>query len=329
MRLTKSPIQKEELSQLMQHEAEKEGWLYSAEDVSFYLNYFGEEITALKVDGNLAGCFIMHRSIGRIQGKPICSAGFLLVFKKYRGQKIMGPFLWENFIPTANNEDRFICFHSVPRAVNLYQRLGFSKTGLVNIFYTLNIQNVNRKLVNTAIPLLDQKTLKIIDKDNKNDITKFNKTLFGTESGAGFCDFIQQWQARPDAKAIAYYDKGIIKGYGIATLCKKLDKDGKSAMSYRLSPIYANSDEVAESILKALVHHALENNAQMIQLSSLADLSTPFGQSLTSVGFTAQGKNYVVSNYAGMISKEAPILGKIFASLPLEYAHEVTGGFID
>ena len=95
-----------------------------------------------------------------------------------------------------------------------------------------------------------------------------------------------------------------------------------------LVPFYADSIEIVGHILKALVSCALQEHAQRIELSSLADSETEFGNLLSKIGFNACGKNYVVCNHSDMIDKNSSILEKVFTSLPLEYPHEVVGGLI-
>lgn len=326
MNLEISPIRKEELSWLMQDEANKEGWLYSEDDVNFYFNYSGNQISAIKINGELAGCVLLHSSLGHMQGMPIRSAGFFLVIEKFRGQKIVGPHLWQHTITASINKSMLVCFHSVPRAVSFYEQLGFLKTPLINIFFALDVNQINHDQLKTIIPLMQEGSLKTIKATHLKDIETYNKKLFTETSGAGFRDFIHHWLQRPDAIIFAYYDQGIVKGYGVLTVCKKIDQDDTITLCYRLSPLYADSVEIAGFILKALVAFALQEHAQRIELSSLAESGTEFAQLLAQIGFTVCGKNYVVCNHSDMIDTNASILNKVFSGLPLEYPHEVIGG---
>ena len=328
MNLEISTIRKEELSWLMQEEANKEGWLYSEDDVNFYFNYSGNQISAIKVNGELAGCVLLHSSLGNMQGMPIRSAGFFLVIEKFRGQKIVGPYLWQNTITANTNKNMLVCFHSVPRAVGFYEQLGFLKTPLINIFYALDVSKVNHDQLKTIIPIIQEGSLRKIETTHLSDIETYNKKLFTDTSGAGFRDFIHHWLQRSDAIIFAYYEQGIVKGYGVLTVTQKIDQEDTITLCYRLSPLYADSVEIAGFILKALVSFALQEHAQRIELSSLADSGTEFTQLLAQIGFTACGKNYVVSNHSDMIDKNNSILNKVYSSLPLEYPHEVIGGLI-
>lgn len=325
MNLTITPIKVEELSALMLEDAVKEGWLYSTYDVDCYFNYPLNRIYAIHVDDELAGCVLLHESLSRVQGSPLRSAGFFLVKEKYRGQRIVGPLLWQNAITASISREMLVCFHAVPRAVNFYERLGFLRTSLVNIFYSLQLKQINKAQLAVIIPLIEKGVLKRIT--SFHEIDGYTETLFNGASGAGFCDFIHHWVARADAIILAYYEQGVVKGYGVLTVCKQSDKEGETSLCYRVSPLYADSIEIADSLVKALVYDAWQNKAERIELNSLASADSPFASKLADLGFIASGKNYVIANHNHLIDNKAAILDKVFASLPLEYPHEVTGGF--
>jgi hypothetical protein len=323
MDLSITKIKKHELSQLMQEEATKEGWLYSQDDVDFYFENPNNQISAITVNNELAGCVILHKSPSHAQGKAIRSAGFFLVINKYRGQKIVGPHLWQNGITDGINKDMIVCFHSVPRAVVFYERLGFMKTHLVNLYYLLKTNEHNWESLSEAKSFFEKGIIKKIDKNNLNEIDNYNKSLFFNTSGIGFCEFLHTWPRRPDAMTVAYYEKNKLTGYGIATICKKLNTNGKEELCFRISPVYANTAEIANHILKAFVYLILESKGKQIELYSLASPDTAFGSTLKEIGFSAIGKNYVVCNHPELVNPNAEILNNVFCSLPLEYPHEV------
>jgi ribosomal protein S18 acetylase RimI-like enzyme len=323
MELSVSKIKKHELSQLMQEEAIKEGWLYSQDDVDFYFENPHNQITAISVNNELAGCVILHESPGHSQGKMIRSAGFFLVKDKYRGQKIVGPHLWQKGITDSIKKDMIVCFHSVPRAVEFYEKLGYMRTSLVNLYYSLKTSESVGSLL-AAKNLLANGVIKKIDKSNLNEIDNYNKSLFFNTSGIGFCEFIHNWSRRPDAMTITYYENNKITGYGITTICKNLKTNGEEELFFRISPIYANTAVIAEHILKALVYLALESKGKQIELYSLASPDTKFGSALKEIGFSAIGKNFVVCNHPKLVNINAEILDSIFCSLTFEYPHEVT-----
>lgn len=323
MDLTINKIKVDDFSALMLEEAYKEGWLYSPYDVDCYFNYPLNQIYAIRVDDELAGCVLLHESLSQVQEKPLRSAGFFLVKEKYRGQKIVGPQLWHNAITASISKDMLVCFHAVPRAVNFYERLGFLRTSLVNIFYSLQLKQVNNTQLTAIIPLIESGVLKKITSAKELDV--YTKTLFNGASGAGFCDLIRHWLTRPDAIILAYYEKSIVKGYGVLTVCKQA-KANTAPLCYRLSPLYADTVEIADSLLQALVYYARKNKVKRIELNSLASTGSVFASKLADLGFIASGKNYVIANHSDLIDSKAAILDKIFASLPLEYPHEVAGG---
>jgi hypothetical protein len=59
MNLSIAKIEKHELTKLFQEDALKEGWMYSQDDVHFYFGYQRNQIFAIKVDDELAGCVLL------------------------------------------------------------------------------------------------------------------------------------------------------------------------------------------------------------------------------------------------------------------------------
>jgi hypothetical protein len=137
--------------------------------------------------------------------------------------------------------------------------------------------------------------------------------LFSGEAGTGVRAFIQQWIQRPDAIAIGYYDQNLLQGYGVITVCKQLPEK----ISYRISPVYAQTIEIAQVIVHGLINEISKNDFYHIELNTLATPETEFGSFLKNVGFITSGKNFLVCNKPSLISKEALILKKIFCSIPL------------
>ncbi|KTD35693.1 GNAT family acetyltransferase [Legionella nautarum] len=306
-------ITKEELSWLLLHEAEKEGWLFSEEDVDFCFHYPANELSAIKINGELAGCILLQRKLNFPDSPPIASVGLFLILEKYRGQKKLGPFLWNRAISEKTNDQMIICLNSVARAQNFYERLGLMKTSVRRVSYILQSQETNKEALNTVLASIDQGIIKKIDRPLAIDL--YNEKLFS--SAKVFCDFIHDWQQRPDALTLAFYEGKEIKGYGIATICKKVNKK----LYYRFSPIYADSVEVAETILKGLIYFTLQAQGRQIELNLLE--GNPFISILENMGFVSADKDYIFCNHRQLIDFNAPMLNKIFSSLPLEYAHEV------
>jgi len=106
------------------------------------------------------------------------------------------------------------------------------------------------------------------------------------------------------------------------TICKQLTEK----ISYRISPLFADTGEIAQAVLKGLIATISKNPFSHIELNTLATSETEFGHLLTEIGFIASGKNFVVCNRPNLIKKGAPILEHIFCSIPLEYPHEVIAG---
>lgn len=315
MNLEVSQTQKEELSLLMQQEAFKEGWGYSSDDVDFYYDCPQNTIYSVKVNHQLAGCVILHRSLSQFDNKPIYSAGLFLVANEYRGKKIVGPYLWQHAITQQIEDDSLVCFHAVPRAVDYYGRLGYSKTALVDRYLTL--KQINAESLKTTADLFENGTLRTLS--SYEDITDYNDQLFSKEAGRGLQEFIHQWIKRPDAIIVGYYSRNTLQGYGVVTQCKQVS----AKTNYRLSPLYANTAEIAALILKGLLALLTNNHFNQIELNTLATAETEFGNMLQNMGFIEGGTNTVVCNKPSLINKDATVLQHVFCSIPLEYPHEI------
>lgn len=315
------PIQKSELMLLMLDEANKEGWSYSTEDVNFYFDCHMNRIYVVKVNGKLAGCVILHASSSIIDKKPLYSAGFFLVVDKYRGQKI-GSYLWQKAFTENLQADAMVCFHSVPRAISYYEKMGYNQTILTNYYYKLRVNNL-KNLSNESIEkLFSSTTLRIIDSDTKSDLYKFNSNLFIGVGGLGICDFVSQWINRSDALIVGYYDQGNLQGYGVVTVCSHLS----GQVSYRISPLYALNPGVAQALTKGLVYILAKKSFAHIELNTLSSYHDSFSRFLKSLGFIEAGKNYVVCNHPTRINHDIKLLNNIFCSIPLEYPHEAIAG---
>jgi ribosomal protein S18 acetylase RimI-like enzyme len=64
-----------------------------------------------------------------------------LVIDKYRSQKI-GSSLWQKAFNDNLPADAVVCFHSVPRAVTYYEKMGYKKTLLTNYYHKLQANHL-------------------------------------------------------------------------------------------------------------------------------------------------------------------------------------------
>lgn len=316
------PITKEELSWFMEQVAQEEGWLYSREDVKFYFNHARNQIHVLRINDELAGCVLVHRSPGCFHGKPILSLGFFIVSKKHRGYA--GPHLVKKAL-NGVDESMIVCFHAVPTAATYYeQRLGFIKTPLTDNFYALNSHACNKSTLKSVSPLTETGRVSILDPRQYQDIDSYNQHLFPGQNGDGIREFIGNWLQRSDIVVFAYYEQNIVKGYAIMAINKRIEKSAGEELCYRLAPLYADSAEIADAIIKRAVDYAFQTKGYRVELNTLANSDSTFAQTLKSIGFETPGFNYVFSNHSGLFRTDAPILKKVFTSIPLEYPHEVT-----
>lgn len=317
-----SLIRKNDLSKLMEIEAYKIGWVFSHYDVDFYFEYPANKIFSITVDGEVAGCIILHESFGTIRSKKIISVGFFMVIDKFRGKKTIGPYLWAEITKIIDSSN-FICFNSVPRALSFYEKNGFSKTTLFSTTYILHTNKYNKKQSAMIFNLFETGALHQVNEKETDGIDIYNLNLFPGNSGAGFRHFINKWIKRPDAITVTFSEDGVIKGYGVITICKIFNIEGQVSLYSRISPLYADTPDIALSILQGLIYYGLSEKHERIMLCTLRGPSTAFSSDLVNLGFIENGTDYVVSNHAQAIRDDAEILKKIFSILPLEYPSEV------
>lgn len=323
MNLTVYPINHQELTELMLDDAPKLGWYYSPEDIEFYFNLRGNRIFAIRVNDDLAGVVILHRSLSHKQKNPVYSVGFFLVREQYRGKKLVGPKLWYEAITTNLRANDLVCFHSAERAINYYEKLGFKKTPFIDLLYILNLNDLGKNHFKSTLDELATGVLKSIKPSEFKDIENYNKDLFCSSLGLGFCDFIDDWIQRSDATVMAYYQQEKIAGYGISTVCQRTKEIG-----YRISPLYANDPLIAQALLKGLVYFAYENGGQLLELNTHASKNEEFRQILQDLGFVEnkEGRSIIVCNQAELIYENSAIAQKKFCCLPLEYPPEIIMG---
>lgn len=317
-------IKRPELSQIMLIEAAKEGWSYSLEDVDFYFENKRNSIYAIFVNEELAGCVIIHNSLSKVRRKNVYSVGLFIVVRKYRGQGIVGPHLWRHTVTNNLEQGAFVYFHSVERAVDFYKYLGFTQTKLANLVYILRVNDISFDLLDN---LYEQAMASEIRDIFPDDIERYNNLFFKGESGLGNCEFVRAWMQRPDAKVLGYYDNGVLKGYGILTICKKKKIDSNEQLAFRVSPLYADNNAIACSLLRALVYFALTSkSADHIELYCIKEPNNEFIDLLFRIGFIKAGKNWIMSNIEDKEISNSKVLNKVFCTIPMEYSPEFISG---
>jgi hypothetical protein len=313
-------VTKIDFSKLMKIDAAKIGWLFSSFDIDFHFHYPANKIYAVKVADEIAGCIILHESAGRVEDKIVASIGFYIVIDKFRGQKIIGPKLWE-VVQENFNKDKFVCFNAAPQAFPFYQRNGFDKTIFISTKYILEVTEVEQQKYALALGCSHAYSINIKKIESVDCINVYNKKIFPNISGQGFRDFIHSWISRPDAVVVGYFDGNELKGYGVLTVCQD-HQDGNQA-SYRTSPIYADTVDIAKVLVNHMISFACNLRTQYIELFTLGQPNSLFTSYLRSLGFVEGGINYVVSNSPEIIKPTSAFLNKIYSILPLEYPCEI------
>lgn len=169
--------------------------------------------------------------------------------------------------------------------------------------------------------LIKNKTLRKFTTTEKNITDNYNNKIF-RENGTGYCQLLKNWINRKDAIVYGYFKERKIIGYGVATVCYEHKENENLKLYYRFSPIYADSVEIATIILRILLHYAIYNKGARVELTTLKQ--NVFSRELESMDFISDDNDYIVCNRASLIKEDASILNNIYASMPLEYPHEIS-----
>lgn len=83
--------------------------------------------------------------------------------------------------------------------------------------------------------------------DDFDDIMKSDNLFFGFQR----TQFLKQWLSMPESKAIKYKSNNEIKGYAVMRRAEK---------GYKIGPLFAQDDLIAEELLKSCLSHASEDS---------------------------------------------------------------------
>ena len=247
-------ITKAELEEVMLVWAMKQGWEHSLEDVDTYFNS-GANIYALRKMNNygeyeLAGCILLCLDKQR-NGESFYSVGLFITNEKYRGQKMVGPMLWQ-FIQNIT-AGKTLSLNSVPRVIGFYQKQGFDETNISSLQFRLNTTTQFHMSSGTRL-LEGQKTLRKMIGNDQNS-PEFVDKITGYQQKV-FCNnvdennkFTRLFMERADAIAVMYYSNNKVEGFGILT-CRKREAN---VAHYRMSPVQADSLDVGSKIIHCLL----------------------------------------------------------------------------
>lgn len=181
--------------------------------------------------------------LGVLDGRPVASIsavaygssfgflGFYIVEPSLRGRGL-GTEVWNAGMKYLG--DRNIGLDSVLSQQKLYERMGFRPC-----YRSLRQQGAGtgRKSKMEGIKILSEVPLR--------DILAYDDGFFPVPRHA----FTSLWIRQPGGVALAAIDNGRLTGYGLLRLCHT---------GYKIGPLFADDEDVAESLFGALCGHAPE-----------------------------------------------------------------------
>jgi GNAT superfamily N-acetyltransferase len=224
-------INKSDLGTLMSW-ASNEGWNPGKHDLDVFWN--------TDPDG-FYGCF-MHGEL--IAGGAIISyegafgfMGLFIVHNQYRSFGI-GNKLWyarKNLLINRLKENASIGMDGVLAMQPFYQKGGFQ----------IAFRDERYEFIGNNYSCSDN--VSIIITEDFTDIMDYDKLCFGFQR----IPFLKQWLTMPESKAIKYTNNNKIEGYAVIR---------KAENGYKIGPLFAQNDTVAEELLKSCLSYASEES---------------------------------------------------------------------
>lgn len=202
-----------------------EGWNPGLHDAKTYFLADPNGFLLAEFDGKAIGC------ISAIKYSPdFAFIGFYLVKPEFRGQGY-GMQLWQaamSYLSGCN-----IGLDGVAAQQANYQKSGF-QLAYANVRFQGEVSLVNadkpNKLKGAVVPL---GTVPL------SSLFTYENAFFPADRTA----FVQAWVEQDDANTLAYVDEGSVQGYGVIRQCQT---------GYKIAPLFADSPEVATSLIAAL-----------------------------------------------------------------------------
>ena len=232
--ITVQKITKTDLGTLMSW-ASNEGWNPGKYDIDVFWN--------TDPDG-FYGCFINGELIAG--GAVISYAeefgfmGLFIVHSQYRNCGI-GNKLWharKKLLISRLKENASIGMDGILAMQPYYQKGGFE----------IAFRDERFEFLGKAYNYSD--CVSAIVSEDFADIMKFDSLFFGFKR----TQFLKQWLTMPESKAIKYTVSNEINGYAVIRKAEK---------GYRIGPLFAQNDTIAEELLKYCLNYASENSVHL------------------------------------------------------------------
>ena len=222
----------EEFESIVINALVKEGWGPGLQDAECFMACDPTAALVGELNGKPMGCITVAK-----YGDSFAFAGSFVVTKEYRG-KGYGKKIYEAALASAKS------FHSVATIAGLQhkdmvQRYGF-RSHFYGAFFVFHIPATIACLAESSnrSPV----KIKCIEDVNLESLFLYDTTVFGFERHA----FLLKWLRVPGSYArVAIDSEGSIVGYTVA-------RPTVINASYKIGPLYADSEAIAEKLLKAV-----------------------------------------------------------------------------
>lgn len=202
--------------------AAAEGWNPGINDGDCFYSCDPQGFFIGELAGEPAGCI---SAVG--YGPTFGFMGFYIVKPEYRGQGL-GLKLWKAAMDYMG--DRVIGLDGVPAQQNNYVKSGF-KTAYRSIRFE-GIAADHRREQSKEIVELSELPLP--------ELAAYDNRMFP----ASRQEFIKRWINLQSGAALGYMSGRRLKGYGVIRACRS---------GYKIGPLFADQDHIAEALLKALM----------------------------------------------------------------------------
>ena len=271
----------------------KEGWRPGLKDAECFL-----------------ACDPSGAFVGELNGKPICCAtmvkygdsfafgGCYIVSNEYRG-KGYGRMIYDAGLASVMSSRR-VAISALLHLEELYKRKGFRSQ-----FYGARF-DFHLPTAMTRFSEISEKCpveIKCIEEVNLEALSVYDTTVFGFERQA----FLSKWLRVPGSHArVAINSEGSIVGYTVARPML-IKEEG-----YKIGPHFADSDAIAEKLLKAVFEELLqEQPAPLVCIDALTKKAIEMGERL-------QGKRWFEHVYMVMNGLPDACFDKWFGITTLE-----------
>jgi len=211
--------------------ASQEGWNPGKHDVDVFWNTDPDAFYGVKVNDKLiaGGAIISY-------GGEFGFMGLFIVQSQYRNDGI-GNKLWharKNMLISRLKENATIGMDGILAMQPYYHKGGFNLAFRDERYEFLGKEYSYSENVSTIVP------------EDFEDILKYDSLHFGFQRRL----FLSQWLKMPESKAIKFRHNNEIMGYAVIRKAEK---------GYRIGPLFAQNDAIAEELLKCCLSNGSED----------------------------------------------------------------------